>query len=163
MAIFRIQRLQAEFENEDNHDFEVRLLYMFVKSTEWINRSIKEAEVVVSDGNNEILCFSHPFLGEVGGIVSEPLYCLDAEDIVLLDDEIYSIKSSDSYFRHTICGKIIDNNIVSIGEIRLSLEGSYIPGDIKNGDFITFETLRVDIYDNPDPPKIKERRKIILD
>jgi len=28
MAIFQIQRLQAEFENEDNHDFEVRLLYM---------------------------------------------------------------------------------------------------------------------------------------
>jgi len=27
MAIFQIQRLQAEFENEDNHDFEVRLLY----------------------------------------------------------------------------------------------------------------------------------------
>jgi len=28
MAIFQIQRLQAEFENEDNHDFEVRLLYV---------------------------------------------------------------------------------------------------------------------------------------
>jgi len=27
MAIFQIQPEAAEFENEDNHDFEVRLLY----------------------------------------------------------------------------------------------------------------------------------------
>lgn len=35
-----------------------------IKEITWINEEIREADVVVTDGTYEIVCFSHPFFRE---------------------------------------------------------------------------------------------------
>ena len=123
---------------------------MFVKSIHWMDKEDKEAEVIVSDGKNEILCFSHPFSGAIGDILVNPLECMDAEEIQILDDENFNIEKIDpnDYFEYKIGGKLIsaDKKLVLVGDLLLSLEGCDIPKDLKNNNFVTFITSRINIF-----------------
>ena len=120
---------------------------MIVTSIEWIDKSIKEAEVTVSDGKFSVICFSHPFNKTVNSTLSEPIYCLDIEGLMITDNEIFSANRTDVY-GYSICGKLIDkdNKIVLLGDIRLCLDNAHIPGDILSGSFVEFSVSRLSIY-----------------
>lgn len=122
---------------------------MFIKSIIWIDEKEKEAEVVVSDGVFEILCFSHPFTMKDNEIWDGPLNSLDVENIVYSENQNQFVKKdNNSAFGYTICGKFMggEDNRVLIGDINISLEDAYIPSDILKGDFIEFNVMRFSIY-----------------
>ena len=119
---------------------------MWIKSIDWVDESAKEADVIVTDGNNSIICFSCPCNYCNGDTINEPLECLDVENIILADGS-YNIERKRNY-EHIVCGKMKDitNGIVEIGEIILHINNEKIPKDINNNDMIKFCISRVDLY-----------------
>lgn len=121
---------------------------MFIKSINWIDKEIQEAEVIVSDGLIEILCFSHPFNKSVKDKLSEPIYCIGVENIVISDKQsVQAIKNNES-FGYSLRGKFIDkfNKKVLLGNIELCMEDVHIPADIPEFSYIEFDVDRLSIY-----------------
>ena len=105
----------------------------------------QEAYVILSDGDIDILVFSHPFEGEI----ELPLMGFACYDINKSDKRTYYVeKLLDSYFGYKINGKLIDkeNGMVKLGEFTIELdEKELIPQDVTNNDFIQFKVTRIDM------------------
>jgi len=121
---------------------------MFISSIQWIDEENQEAEVFVSDGYFNLKCFSHPFSKNVKDNLTEPIYCLDVENVVIAYEQVPYVKKSDTIFGYFICGKFIDkkNKLILLGSIKLCLECAYIPNDIPEGVFVEFTVSRLSIY-----------------
>lgn len=102
-----------------------------------------EAEVIVSDGFFEILAFAHPC--NKSQIHTYKLHLFEMKNIVVNSSKIENIIKTQWYFSHSITGKYYDN-FVKIWEIILEWDWIEFPGDIKNGDSITFDCERIDLY-----------------
>lgn len=121
---------------------------MFVKDISWIDYSCKEATVIISDGTYNVICFSHPCSYAVGQIVTEPLECFDADNIVVSNCEKYEVIKTEECFTYQLNGKLINKTagIVQLGEIVIRLNGHLIPGDIDNGSYVSFTVSRLDLW-----------------
>ena len=119
---------------------------MIIKKIEWISEEIKEAEIIISDGAFELLCFSHPCPFVEGQIINDYIDTLCAKNIVRVDEHIFVVEKAEDYFAYDITGKVIDckNGIVQVGPMYLVVDG-YMPGDIVNGEFISFRCMRLDL------------------
>ena len=104
----------------------------------------KEADILISDGQNEILCYAYPF--ENKNHNNFMLETFMAKDVMRIEEKRSSIiKSSSEYYAYKLCGKVIDleKRLISIGEIVIQLE-DIIPKDIIKNDFIEFSVMRID-------------------
>jgi len=104
----------------------------------------QEADVLLSDGNIEILVFSHPFEGKI----ELPLFAWNYDSVKKSDKNYYYVEKLDSYFGYKINGKLIDKEkgIVKLGEFLLELiEDELIPQNIKDNDFIQFKVTGIDM------------------
>ena len=121
---------------------------MFIKTIKWVDKEAQEAEIIVSDGSIDILCFSCPFIRIINDILVDPIYCLDVQNVVISNEETNYVKKSNTYFGYLICGKLTDkkNKIVYLNDIKLSLEEAYIPPDIPENGFIEFNISRLNLY-----------------
>jgi len=118
-----------------------------VKKIDWLSREALEAEVVVTDGEFEITCFAQPLNYQVGSELKDPICCYNVANVIKLDREFYTIKKLGEYFAYSLSGKLVDKQLekVMVGELLLELDNNILPGDIKNGDFISFSCQRLDI------------------
>lgn len=104
----------------------------------------KEADILISDGQNEILCYAYPF--ENRNHNNFMLEAFMAKDAIKVEKKrSFIIKSSAGYYAYKLCGRVIDleQRLISIGEIIIQLE-DIIPKDIINNDFIEFSVMRID-------------------
>ncbi|EIT84011.1 hypothetical protein A374_18299 [Fictibacillus macauensis ZFHKF-1] len=78
----------------------------------------------------------------------EPIYCLNVSNLVKAEKSEYFIGKLDDYFAYRLIGKLIDKQYekVKLGELLLELDNNLLPGDINEGDFISFCCQRLDIY-----------------
>jgi len=121
---------------------------MFIKSVEWIDKDSQEAEIIVSDGEFDILCFSHPFTKNINDKLSEPIFCFDATDIMITDESQLLANRDGNSYRYFVRGKLFDKSkkIVKLGELTLCIEDSYVPTDILENSFIEFSVSRFNLY-----------------
>ncbi|NER13108.1 hypothetical protein GWK08_06635 [Leptobacterium flavescens] len=121
---------------------------MVVKEIIWISEEILEAEVVITDGQFDLLCFGHPFKKKKGEQLTGPIYALDPTEIIRLETPNSHIKKLDESFDYLIEGELVDkkSGLMKIGDIMIEIDGRFIPGDIVNGDYISFRCDRLDIY-----------------
>ncbi len=121
---------------------------MIIKEINWISEEALEAEVTITDGQFELLCFSHPFKKEKGEQLSEPLYALDPNEIVRSESPSLRIEKLNNAFDYLIEGKLIDKESghVKLGNIVIEIDSHFIPGDFKDDDNISFKCNRLDIY-----------------
>ncbi|WP_342472628.1 hypothetical protein MHH70_04080 [Metasolibacillus sp. FSL H7-0170] len=121
---------------------------MKIKKINWISQEALEAEVIVTDGEFEIMCFAQPLNYLEESELIEPIYCLNVSNLVRAEKAEYSIEKLDDPFAYRVIGKLIDKNYekVKLGELLLELENNLLPGDINEGDFISFCCQRLDIY-----------------
>jgi len=119
-----------------------------IKKINWISQEALEAEVVVTDGELEIMCFAQPLNYLEESELIEPIYCLNVSNLVKAEKSEYSIEKLDDYFAYRLIGKLIDKRYekVKLGELLLELDNNLLPGDINEGDFISFCCQRLDIY-----------------
>lgn len=62
---------------------------MIIKEINWIGT--EEAIITVSDGIFNVIAFAYPFFGKAGKKLNKPLLCLDAENIIKVEKEKYSV------------------------------------------------------------------------
>lgn len=118
-----------------------------VDKLNWLSQEAKEAEVFLSDGDFSIICFSHPFKEGIGSVISQPLYTLNAKEILKLNgEERFSVENEDG-FNYKLAGRVIDKrkDQIKVGEFIIELDNP-IPEDIQDGSYISFSCDRIDIY-----------------
>lgn len=118
---------------------------MFVKEILNVNKEAHEADIIVSDGNFNILCYSCDYEDEK--IKDFELTPMDYDEVYLTYEREYKISKFDqSRYNYEIQCEIlnVERAIVRVFGILISL-ARYLPGDIKNGDWITFKCYRLGI------------------
>ena len=121
---------------------------MKIKNISWISQEALEAEVIVTDGEFEINCFAQPLNYQLDSELNNPILCYNVTTVLKPDKEVYSIeKLDDEYFAYNLSGKLIDKKLekIMVGKLLLELESIELPGDINDGDFISFRCQRLDI------------------
>ncbi|EAC5232747.1 hypothetical protein CSI37_08260 [Listeria monocytogenes] len=118
-----------------------------VKSIHWLDEDAREADIILTDGEYNVVCFSHSCEFALNGVYNELIYCFDPINIFKLNQKEYSMEvpddNSDFYI---LKGKLIDatDSIIQIGEFRIDISESDIAQDIHEGDFVELKVHRID-------------------
>ena len=121
---------------------------MYIEEIKWIDRENKEAILKVANDTQSLICFSCPCSYNVGNVLSDPLECLDTDDIILCEFEEDYIEKTDKGFGYKLKGKLKDlqEGIVDIYGFDIHINREKIPGDIQEGMYIQFVVSRIDVW-----------------
>lgn len=119
-----------------------------ISEVSWISQNAMEAEITITDGVYELVCFSQPCSLKINQQISEPIYCMNNTNVVRSKSEEYYIGKLKDVFGYNITGKLIDGNggFVKVGEIVIQLEKGSLPGGVKENEYLNFNCQRLDIY-----------------
>ncbi len=121
---------------------------MYIKEVVDYYQEGQEADILVTDGQFDILCYAQPYSGKYNSNFS--LAPLDYSDIMTASKKEYKIDKLDvGYYSYFIRGKLIsvEKGLVKIGGLIIE-DINIIPKDIKVGDFIEFAVSRMDFIEN---------------
>lgn len=119
---------------------------MFIKSIYSFDEDSGEADLIVSDGLYDVICFCSIFQNKLQIIPKiKEIETFMCDGIMRIDDENYLVEKKIDYYSYHLQGKVldVDKRIVYVGNIILKLDKP-IPKDIKNYEFIEFDVLRLD-------------------
>lgn len=121
---------------------------MYIEKIEWLDKESKEAVIKVADDTKCLICFSCPCFYNIGDVLTEPLECLDTNDIILCEKDNHSIEKMGELFKYKLKGKLKDirNGIVEVYGFDIHINEKKIPGDITNGMCVEFIVSRIDIW-----------------
>lgn len=122
---------------------------MYIKRIVDYDEFSDEADVVVTDGKYEIMCYCYTFSSEpkVGQTINE-LSVLSYDNVMAVKSKKNEIvKTSVGYYTYHLSGKVIRTAplMVSIGDLILEV-GNYIPKDIRPNQYIEFDVSRIDAW-----------------
>ncbi|GAA0694846.1 hypothetical protein [Clostridium cadaveris] len=114
----------------------------------WLSKEALEAEVTVSDGRFELVCFSQPFNYALNDTVKTSLYCYAVSNVIREQNDEFKVEKLYESFAYILTGKLINkkDSVVEIGDVIVEIEKSDLPGDIEEGNYISFNCKRIDIY-----------------
>ena len=118
---------------------------MFVKEIKNYDDFSNEADIIVTDGTYEVLCYCHPAEFYEKGSTVQEILSLFAKDIMRISDKMYEVKKlEDDYYAYHLQGEVIkiDKPIIRIGGLEIVLD-SPLAKDIKLGEFIEFDVYRL--------------------
>ena len=79
-------------------------------------------------------------------VIKEPLTCLDIEHVVRAEEKEPMIQQNLDEYECFVRGQIfLEDSMLKIGGIEISIEGHYYPKDIRDKEFVEMEIGRVDI------------------
>ena len=107
----------------------------------------QEADVLLLDGQFELLCYAHPYTPDDSKALNKSLSAFMTENIMrALENEYRIEKLQSGYYSYHLQGKIIDlqRRLVMVGSIVIELD-NVIPKDIREGEFIEFTVMRIDL------------------
>ncbi len=123
---------------------------MYIKKIEKYDEDepYTDASIIVSDGEFDLLCYTCPCAYNVGD-TDFTITAFECDNIMISGKREYKIqKLKDSLYAYKLQGKLIniddDEGVVQIGSIIINTV-SWIPRDIKVGDYIEFTVIRLDI------------------
>ena len=132
---------------------------MIINRIDWIGgsdhdaytESAYDAVVTVDNGVGKPLeCFCCPCKHKEGDIILQPLRCFSAENCMrqLGKEERIEQRSDIGPMAYKIWGCIENyyTGIVRSCGFQFKIDSKHIPKDIHAGDFIEFETTRIDLY-----------------
>jgi hypothetical protein len=119
---------------------------MKVEKIEWLNEESKEGSVVITDGKYSLLCFGYDLAYTIGDVIKEPLTCLDIDHVVRAEERTPMIQQNFDKYECFVRGQIfLEDSILKIGGIEISIEGHYYPKDIRDKEFVEMKISRIDI------------------
>jgi len=121
---------------------------VIIKKVNWIDKGIKEAELLITDGKYSLTCFSNPFrLSEVNEY-SGNIHILEADYVYKIKPNNYESFRIGSSYEHILKGKFVDlkSKLFQVGKIKIDISDICIPGDICENDFLEIKATRLDLY-----------------
>ena len=114
---------------------------LMIKKIEYLDEETKEAFVTLTDGDYELTVFAYPFIDRDGLKLSAFL----ESDIMVNENCSFAINNSEL---KSFDGRLTDRQTgaVEIGGFVIYIQPDWIPGDIKSGDYISFNCSRVDLF-----------------
>lgn len=121
---------------------------MHITKIDWLDKEIKEAVVKVTNKKGSLICFSCPCSNSIGDVLTEPLECLDADDIVCSDEKKDIIEKMDGMFQYRLQGQLRDSKrgIIDVCGFVIHIASPKIPNDIRDGMYVQIITSRIDIW-----------------
>ena len=121
---------------------------MHIKKIDWLDEQIKEAVIIVANNRESLICFSCPFLYSIDDVLTEPLECLDTDEIVCSAEQKDAIEKMDGVFQYRLQGQLRDSKrgIMDVCGFVIHIDSEKIPGDIRDGMYIQIVTSRIDIW-----------------
>jgi len=118
---------------------------MYIKEFKDFDSDSGEADVIVTDGLHELMCYCHPINNTKVGTIVEKVSTLFAENIMRVDSQKYLIKKESEHYAYLLQGKVLscDEPLIGIGELIVELDKP-LPKDIKQGEFVELEVYRLD-------------------
>lgn len=119
---------------------------MKIVQIDWISREALEAEVTLTDGSFDVVCFAHPFIGKVGEIINQEISTLNSDQIYRMQDTEYLVEKLADPFAYRLSGKVLNKKmpLVQIGDFKIILDNN-LPGDLEEGQYVSFICDRLDI------------------
>ena len=120
---------------------------MKIVKIDWMNDEILEGILIVNSGEFTFQVFSHPCPYKVDDEIKKRLISLDEDHIVRVDEATSPmIKQVGTTFRHDIIARVenVSGSLVSVADVMIEL-GSFLPGDIVEGDFVSFQSWRLSL------------------
>jgi hypothetical protein len=117
-----------------------------VTNIAWLSEAAREAEVTLCSGTARVLSFCHPCELKLGQEVSSPVHAFAAHDIQLApgrEPSIYTLQG----LAHSVVG-ILEDMRQQLGRscgFVIQLD-DHLPGGLQNGDIISFQCGRLDIW-----------------
>lgn len=104
----------------------------------------KEADILFTDGTNELMVYCHP-ITNIQNITNEILYGFMCSNIELTNSNEKIIKLG-NYYQYEITAKITSllDRIVKIGDINIKIDIP-LPKDLKIGNIVKFTVDRIDL------------------
>ena len=120
---------------------------MKVKEVVAFDEASGEADLLVSDGERELLCFC-PLCSVKSPRDADSINAFEADGIMIADEPGFSIEKTDAgRYAYRLQGRVAATEppAVAIGGLRVTLDQP-LPKDIKQGDFVVFTALRLDCF-----------------
>lgn len=117
---------------------------MFVKEIKDYDKFSNEADIIISDGQYDLLCYCYPTEIPQKGERVKAVTSFLATDMMRVKDKIFSIKKMKEYYSYHLQGEVIEMTPkIRIGNIIICLDNT-LPKDIKEGEYIEFLVERLD-------------------
>jgi len=125
----------------DTESYELNKKY--IKNINYVDKDVNEVEITLNDGQVELLAYCDNY----HEITPMTLSAFMTSDVMISDDKTFKATNDGSY-SHTIQGELYSKilGIVRVGNFYISIDKEEIPGDVCDGDFITFNCTRLDAY-----------------
>ena len=119
---------------------------MHIQKIMRFDKKSKEAEVIVSDGAYEILCYAFPIDTIRIGMIVGGLSGFSCGNVVRAVRQHCAVSKLPSYFAYHMTGIVLSKQerIVCVGGLKIRLDES-IPNDISDGEYVSFEVQRLDL------------------
>ena len=119
---------------------------MHVEKIITFNKYDQEADLLISDGVNKVLCYAYPINNVQINQEINSVYGFDCVDIERANENKYVITKRQDYYAYSLTGKVISKNVslVRVGELEIYLDEP-IPNDIQENEFIIFNVTRLDL------------------
>ena len=123
----------------DTESYELNKKY--IKNINYVDKDVNEVEITLNDGQVELLAYCDNY-HEINPIT---LSAFMTSDIMINDDKTFKA-TNDGNYSHTIQGELYSKmlGIVRVGDFYISFDKEEIPGDVFDGDFVSFNCTRLD-------------------
>jgi hypothetical protein len=121
---------------------------MRVENVSWLSKQGDAALVMVSDGQYLVEAYSQPCSVKAGDLLTDRLHLFGVRSAVLTERGTLGIHSIDSDgLAQCVIAKVENapKGYLTMGGIRFVTDDP-LPRDIENGDIITVECVRVDLW-----------------
>ena len=115
----------------------------FIKNINYIDKDVNEVEITLNDGQIELKAYCDNYRESNSLILSAFM----TSGVMISDNTTFKATNNGNY-SHTIQGELYSKELgkVKVGKFFISIDKEEIPGDVFDGDFITFECVRLDAY-----------------
>ena len=106
----------------------------------------KEADLELKSGNICIKCYCHPVenVKEIYESINNGLSAFMVSDIMVDDSAIsQALKTNDGYYSYCLKGRVISDRKIQVNDFVIDI--GIMPKDIKVGDYVSCNCLRLDI------------------
>ena len=110
----------------------------------WSNQD-KEADILVTDGEYQLLCYAQPFSWKECQTEVAALYAFGCGNIVKSENCAVNIAKQTDFYAYELSAEVVSKaeGTVKLGQLILHLDAA-LPGDVQNGDYVTFRLQRID-------------------